>query len=329
MAFKVVITEHRFPDVESERQILSEVGAELVVGNAWTEQEIINLAHDADAVMNARSKVTARVIDSLKRCKVIVRYGIGTDTIDIPAATRRGIYVANVPDYCIEEVSNHALALLMALARRVLEGERLVRSGQWRIEPLKPMARIEGQTLGIIGFGRIGRALARKAGPVGFRIVAFDPFVSKEEGEKCGATMVPMDELLRASDFISLHAPLSNETRGMLGHSEFAKMKPGVSIINVSRGELIDEEALVDAIKRGIVSRAALDVMRNEPPKPEDPLLELPQVIITPHMAWYSDEAIAELQRKAAEEVVRVLKGGLPRHLVNPEVLARGQDKIA
>ncbi|MGB9867964.1 MAG: C-terminal binding protein [Bacillota bacterium] len=321
MAFKVVITEHRFPNLDAEKEVLSQVGAELVVGNAWTEQELIELAWDADGILNARAKITSHVIDSLQKCKVIVRYGIGTDTIDIPAATKRGIYVVNVPDYCIEEVSNHALAMLLCMCRKILEGDRLVRSGEWRLEPLKPMPRLEGQTLGIIGFGRIGRRLAAKAKPIGFEIVAFDPNVSQEEANAYGVSMVSLDELLAVSDYISIHAPLCNETRNLLGRPQFEKMKAGVSIINAARGEIIDEEALVEAIEKGIVSKVALDVLRREPPEANNPLLGLPQVILTPHVAWYSEQAISELQRKAAEEVARVLKGELPKHLVNPEVL--------
>ena len=319
--YKVVITDHRFPNVDIQREVLAKVGAELVVGQAKTEEEIIAVAKDADGILNARSKVTAKVIDALTRCKIMVRYGVGVDTIDIAAATRKGIMVSNVLDYCVDEVSDHALALVLALARKVVFSARRVRAGEWAVTNLKPLKRLSGQRLGVVGFGRIGRELARKARPIGFDVLVHDPYVDEKSAAQAGYKVVAFETLLRESDIISLHSPLTAETKGMIGRSALEMMKPNAYIVNVSRGALIDEAALIDALKAGRIAGAGLDVMTEEPARPDNPLLNMEQVIVTSHTAFYSDEAIQELQRKAAEKVAAALSGQIPDPLVNPEVL--------
>jgi D-3-phosphoglycerate dehydrogenase len=319
--YKVVITDHRFPSIDIQRKVLSEIDAELVVGQAKTEQELIELAKDAHGILNARSKITETVINALACCKVMVRYGVGVDTIDIPAATRKGIMVSNVLDYCIDEVADHALALILCLTRKVTFSSRRVQAGEWSIANLKPLKRLSQQTIGLVGIGRIGRALAQKATPIGFKLIAYDPYVSGGEAEKDGVRFVSLESLLREADIVSLHTPLTTETKGMIGKKEISMMKPTAYIVNVSRGPLIDEAALISALEEQHIAGAGLDVMGQEPPDPDNPLLKMEQVIVTSHTAFYSDEALEELQEKAAQKVVAVLSGQIPDPLVNPEVL--------
>lgn len=319
--YKVVITDHRFPNVDIQREVLARIGAELIEGQAKTEDEIIAIAKDADGILNARSKITEKVINALTSCKIMVRYGVGVDTIDIAAATRKGIMVSNVLDYCVDEVSDHALALIMALARKVVFSARQVRAGEWTIANLKPLKRLSGQTVGVLGLGRIGRALARKAGSIGFNVVGHDPYIEEKTVAETGAKPVSFETLIKESDIISLHSPLTPETRGMIGKKQIDMMKPNAYIVNVSRGPLIDEDALIAALKAGRIAGAGLDVMNEEPARPDNPLLHMEQVIVTSHTAFYSDEAIQELQRKAAEKVADALSGRIPDPLVNPDVL--------
>ena len=319
--FKVVITDHRFASVDIQRRVLAEIDAELVEGQAKTEEEIIAIARDADGILNARSKITAKVIEALERCKIMVRYGVGVDTIDIPAATRKGIMVSNVVDYCIDEVADHAFALLLSLARKVVFSARRVQAGEWSINNLKPLRRLAGQTVGVVGFGRIGRTLARNAAAVGFKIVVYDPFVAGEGEEKDGFKFMSLEQLLKTSDFVSLHTPLIAETEKMIGNEQIKLMKPTAYLINTSRGPLIDEDALAAALKENRLAGAGLDVLIEEPARPDHPLLKMEQVVVTSHTAFYSEEAIQELQRKAAEKVAVALSGKIPDPLVNPEVL--------
>ncbi|MDF1592108.1 MAG: C-terminal binding protein [Desulfobacterales bacterium] len=319
--YKVVITDHRFPNVDIQREVLSKIGAELVVGQAQTEEEIIAIAKDAHGILNARSKITEKVINALTCCKIMVRYGVGVDTIDIAAATRKGIMVSNVLDYCVDEVSDHALALVLALTRKVVFSARRVRAGEWSVANLKPLKRLSGQTLGVVGYGRIGRELARKASPIGFNVLVYDPYVDEKAVAKTGFKLASFEELIKGSDVISLHSPLTPETKGMIGKQQLDMMKPNAYIVNVSRGSLIDEGALIDALNAGRIAGAGLDVMIDEPAKPDNPLLKMEQVIVTSHTAFYSDEAIQELQKKAAEKVAAALTGQIPDPLVNPEVL--------
>jgi len=319
--YKVVITDHRFSNVDIQREVLSQIGAELVEGQAKTEDEIIAIAKDAHGILNARSKITEKVINALTSCKIMVRYGVGVDTIDIPAATSKGIMISNVLDYCVDEVSDHALALILALTRKVVFSARRVQTGEWTIGNLKPLRRLSGLALGVVGFGRIGRELARKANAVGFRILVHDPYIDEPTVAGSGFKSVSLDALIQSADVISLHSPLTSETKGMIAKQQLDMMKPNAYIVNVSRGPLIDEGALIEALNEGRIAGAGLDVMMDEPPKPDNPLLKMEQVIVTSHTAFYSEEAIQELQKKAAEKVATALSGKIPDPLVNPEVL--------
>lgn len=323
--FRVVITDHRFPNIDVQKRVFERIGAELITGQAKSEKELIAIAKDADGILTAHSKITGTVIDALTRCKVIVRYGVGVDSIDVPAATRKGIMVSNVPDYCVDEVADHALALILCLARKVVFSARRVQKGEWGFGNLKPLKRLQGQTIGIVGLGRIGRTLARKAIPVGFKIIVYDPYIPASKSEEGGMKFASLETILKDSDIISLHAPLTSETKGMIDKKAFALMKPTVNIVNVSRGPLINEPDLIEALRSGRIAGAGLDVLNEEPPDPANPLLGMEQVIVTSHTAFYSDESMLDLQEKAAEKVADVLSGKVPDPLVNREVLSNAR----
>ena len=322
MAFIVAVTDSVFPSLEPEHRVLDPLGVELRPGQCRSEEEIIALAQEADAVLNCYAKMTARVIGELKRCRVIARYGIGVDNVDLVAATRARILVTNVPDYCVDEVSDHALALLLALARRVVAADQTVKGGAWDVVAHAGIRRLRGQTLGLLGFGKTARALAAKAQALGMQALAVDPFVNVETMVRLSVRATDMDTLLAQSDVVSVHVPLSPETRGIVGECALARMKPTAFLINTSRGGLVDERALAAALKAGRLAGAALDVLATEPPPADHPLRQVPNVILTPHLAFYSRDSVVELQTKAAEEVARALRGEPPRSPVNPDVLA-------
>jgi D-3-phosphoglycerate dehydrogenase len=268
------------------------------------------VARDADAVLVTYARLPGELLRELKRCKAIGRFGLGVDNIDLPAAKALGIAVNYVPDYCLREVSDHAMALLLALARKVTLSNKLVQSGRWEVPPITPLRRLEGQVLGLIGFVNIPRALAPKAKAFGLRVVTHDPYVKPEVLAKAAVEDASFDALLGMSDFISVHAPLSATTRGLINAAAFAKMKQGALLINTARGPLVDEPALVAALDSGKLGGAALDVVASEPLAKDSPLLGRDNVIITPHIAFYSVEALEELQTKCASDVARVLSGG-------------------
>jgi len=320
--FKVVVTDYEFASLDKERRILEEVGAELIPHQCRSEDELIEVAKDADALLNLYfGPISERVIKSLKKCKVISRYGIGVDTIDIEAATKNGIVVTNVPSYCVGEVSDHTLGLILCLARKIVLLNEFVKKGVWDFKLSKPVYRIEGKTLGIVGFGKIGREVARKAKSFGFKILFYDPYVEKEVGREYGAEAVELDTLLKESDFVTLHLPLNKDTRHLLNEEKIKLMKKTAFLVNVARGGIVDTSSLYRALKEGQIAGAALDVIEEIPPlKKEEPLLELENIIITPHSAWYSEESIQELQETAARQVACVLQGRWPKNVVNPEV---------
>ena len=321
MSFVVAVTDYVFPSLEPEQRVLTSLGVELRPAQCKSEEEIIALTQDADAILNCYAKITARVIEKLNHCKVIARYGIGVDNVDLVAATRAGIVVTNVPDYCIDEVSDHALALLLSLARQIVAADRAVKGGAWDVVAHGGIRRLRGQTLGLLGFGKIAKALASKVQPLGMKVLVYDPYLESELIFHHGAEAASLDSLLAESDAISIHVPLSPETRNLIGQTELARMKSTAFLINTSRGGIVDEQALAIAIKEGRLGGAALDVLSIEPLPPDHPLLQVPNVILTPHMAFYSRESVIELQTKAAEEVARALRGEPPRSPVNPEVL--------
>ena len=323
MSFIVAITDYVFPSLEPEHAVLASLGVELRPQQCRSEEEIIALAHDADAILNCYAKMTARVIEGLTRCRIIARYGIGVDNVDLAAATKAGILVTNVPDYCIDEVSDHALALLLALARRVVAADGAVKGGAWDVVAHAGIRRLRGQTLGLLGFGKIAKALALKAQPLGMKVLVYDPYLDAAVIAHHGAQAASFDKLLAEADVISIHVPLSPETRNLIGERELARMKPNAFLINTSRGGIVDEQALAVALKENRLGGAALDVLAREPPLADHPLRQAPNIILTPHLAFYSKESVIELQAKAAEEVARALKGEPPRSPVNPEVLTR------
>jgi len=311
---KVVITDCDHPSVEIEKAILSEIDSEFVLAYCNTEDEVIEVAQDAGGIINQYAPITRRVIKSLKKCKVIARYGVGVDNIDIEAATEYGIIVANVPDYCVDEVSTHTMALILACARGVTLLDRKIRDKRWDFTLAKPLFRTKGKTLGLFGLGRIAKMVAQKASGFGFKIIAYDPYISKVNRE---IKLVKFPQLLSDSDFISIHTPLTDKTRHSFGENELRAMKKTAYLINTARGPIVDEEALYKTLEKGWIAGAALDVMEKEPPDWEKLLPKLDNLIITPHISFYSEESYVELKTKTAKAVLSVLKGGLPRAMVN------------
>ncbi len=280
------------------------------------------LAHDAlagqvDALMVGTERVTANLLASMPRCRIVSRVGVGLDAIDLAAATERGVWVTNVPDFPVDEVSTHAIALLLAHARRLPKLFEQARQGIWDSASVRPFARLKGQTVGVLGFGRIGQAFARKAQGLGLQVIAYDPYLDVAAIETHAVRAADWETLLRASDFLSLHAPLTNATRRIVNASALAQMKPTAFIINTARGGLIDAEALLQAVRAGQIGGAALDVFDVEPLPSDHPLFHEERILITPHIAWYSEDSMRDVKVRAAEEVVRVLRGGSPRCPVN------------
>jgi D-3-phosphoglycerate dehydrogenase / 2-oxoglutarate reductase len=318
---RVVITDIVFDSTEPEREVLGNL-AELELAPAADEQTLRQVAADADALLNCYAKLSPDLLRSLRRCRLIARYGIGVDTVPLSVASELGIMVTNVPDYCIDEVSDHALALLLNLARGIGRVSLATRAGDWDIGVVQPLYRLRGRTLAILGFGRIGRALADKARPLGLRLVAFDQYVPDDAIRAAGVEPVSLQEALKQADLVSVHVPLTDETHHLIDARALAWMKPGAFLVNTSRGPVVDTQALVDALRAGRLAGAGLDVIEPEPLPADHELRPMPNVVLTPHTAFYSEESQRELQRRAAEEVARVLRGEPPRSLVNAEALA-------
>ncbi len=318
---KVLITDYAWKSLEPERAILAEAGASLVVAETGSEDELARLAPDVDGILTCWKPVTARVIREAGRCRSIGRYGIGLDNIDVACATELGIVVTNVPAYCVEEVSDHALALILSLARKVTAYDHAIKAGLYDLRSLMPLYRVPGKTLGIVGFGKIGRTLYRKVRGFNFKILAFDPYLGPKSLDGIDVEAVSFDALLKQSDFISIHAPLTPETRGLFNAEAFAKMKPTAVVVNTSRGPIIDETALLEALNEGKIAGAGLDVLATEPPDLQNLLLHHRRAIITPHAAFYSEESVLDLQTAAARQMATLLKGTRPENIVNPEVL--------
>ena len=318
----VAVTDHVFAHLDVERELLESGGWELrFTSNARSVDEVRAATAGAVGVLNCYAPMPAEVIASLDRCRVIARYGIGLDTIDLPAATAKGIVVTNVPDYCIDEVSDHAMALMLSIARGVVRLDRSVHAGSWSPADARPLHRIPGRTLGLVGFGRIARRVAVKAAAFGFRIVATDPFVPGDAMRDAGVEPRELGALLSESDVVSIHAPLTDTSRYLIGAPELARMKQGAILVNTSRGGLVDTAALRDALASGSLGGAGLDVLETEPLDIDDPLLRRSDVVLTPHASFYSEESVAELQRKAAEQVVAALSGDRPPYAVNADEL--------
>lgn len=320
---RVLITEPP-PLLEEQKKILCKIADVTLAKNA-SEENLIEEIKDVDVLMVVYARITERIIDSAKKLKGIVRYGIGVDNINIEAATKRRILVANVPDYCIGTVADHTFALLLSLNRKITIADRIVKSGNWGswTNP-SPMLRgfdLEGKILGLVGIGRIGGAVAKRAKGFGMKVIAYDPYVTKEMADAQGIELVDLTTLLKNADFVSIHAPLTQETRGMIGERELRMMKKTAYLINTARGAIIQEKALYKALTEKWIAGAGLDVYENEPPDPNNPLLKLKNVIVTPHIAYYTEEAIRRLAVSAAEEAVRILQGQLPKNWVNKNAL--------
>lgn len=314
---KVVVVDPGYRDYDVERRILAPFDADIVLADCEGDADAVAQAvRDADAVLLRESPLTEAAIEEMSRCRAIVRYGVGVDNIDLEAARRRRIPVANVPDYGAEEVSDHALALLLAVVRRVAKRDRDLRAGAWDVGQSEPIYRIRGRVLGLVGYGRIARHFHRKTGGLGIaRTLVFDPVLEDIEAED--VRQVTLDVLCRESDFISLHAPLTEETGHLIDETRLRLMKPEAVIINTARGALVDEAALARALAEGRLFGAGLDVFEREPPRPDNPLLGLDNVVLSDHGGWYSEDSVHELQAMAAEEVVRVFSGDRPKSWVN------------
>jgi D-3-phosphoglycerate dehydrogenase len=308
----IAVTDSPFPSLDPAIAALKRVDPELRMAKSASAEDILRVARDADAVLVTYAKLPGALLREFKRCKVIGRFGLGVDNIDIPAAAQLGITVTYVPDYCLREVSDHAMALLLALARKVTFSNKLVQSGRWEVPPIVPLRRLEGQVLGLVGFGNIPRALAPKAKAFGLTVITHDPYVSADALAALGVENTSFDDLLARADFVSVHAPLLPATRGLINAAAFAKMKKGAFVVNTARGPLVDEAALVAALDSGHLGGAALDVVTIEPLATDSPLLGRDNVILTPHTAFYSVEALEELQSKCASDVARVLLGEKP-----------------
>ena len=319
--YKVLVTDYVWPTLDPERRVLEEIGGELIVAPNGDEATLAELAREADGILTCFAKVTPKVIDAAPKLKVIGRYGIGVDNIAVDHATQKNIVVTNVPEYCLDEVSDHAMALLLACIRKIPVYNQAVKQRVWDTKVGMPMYRIRGRTLGLAGYGKIGRLVMSKAQAFGMNVIVYDPYVPAEAVAERGGRKVDFDTLLRESDYISIHAPLTPETHHLFNEAAFRKMKPTAVIVNTSRGPLIDTAALARALREGIIAFAGLDVLPSEPPAQDDPLLDLPNVILTPHVAFYSEESLVELQTKATQEVARVLTGRMPLNVVNKAVL--------
>ena len=318
----VAVSDSVFPTLDPAREVLSAIGATLQVAREPTSDAIVRAAAGADALLVTYAKITAGMIAKMSRCRIISRFGIGVDNVDIPAATSAGIVVTKVPDYCIDEVSDHAMALLLALVRKIPLANTQVHAGRWEMLAVVPIHRVRGSVLGLVGFGRIPQLVAPKAKAFGLRVMAFDPYVPAEVFARQGVESVDFARLLELSDFVSIHSPLLPETTNLFNRDAFRRMKPSAYLINTARGPIVDEAALAAVLDAKQLAGAALDVMPQEPPV-GSPLVGRADVIITPHTSFYSEESLVELQVKAAEEVVRVLSGQAPRNPVNPDAVQR------
>jgi D-3-phosphoglycerate dehydrogenase len=310
-------------DGSVERDVLEPRGCDLVLAGCTTDDEVVEIAAGAGAILNGRYKMTAALFGRLPALRAVIRTGIGYDNIELDAATRAGVVVCNNP-YAPDEVANHAFAMMLALNRKLVPLDRAVRAGTGRrVHELMPhTGRLAGQTLGLVSFGAIARAVARRAAGFDMRIVAFDPFVDPALAESLGVQLVSLPDLLMTSDYVSVHTPLSGATRGFIGAAELALMQPSAYVILTSRGGVVDEQALYEALRADKIAGAGIDVWEHEPPSPHHPLLELDVVVASPHMAYYSDAGSIEIRRSAASMAADVLDGTMPPSVVNPDVLA-------
>jgi len=313
-ALHIVVTDTGFPDADVEKGVLAALDAEVTVAHCRTENEVLAATREADALLVQWAPITRRVIEQFKRCRMISRFGVGVDMIDLDAAREHGIRVANVPDYCVDEVASHTLCFLLALGRKIFWQDRLMREGAWSVvSTIGPVSRLGSQTLGLVGVGRIGKRFAQMAAPLGLRIIGYDVKPPADPGP---VKFTDLDTVLRESDYLSFHCPLTKETQHLMNAQAFAKLKTGAFLINVSRGGVVDTPALVAALESKKLAGAALDVFEQEPLPADHPLYKLDNVLLTPHLASYSLQAALQLRRDTAKRVVEFFQGTLGPTLV-------------
>jgi D-3-phosphoglycerate dehydrogenase len=316
----VLVTDYTWSSTEPEAKVLAKAGARVLLAETGNEEELVKLVPQADAILTCFAHVTPRVVQAGQKLQVIGRYGIGVDNIAVDEATKLGIPVTNVPAYCLDEVSEHALAFFFALARHVCGYDAAVRAGNWDLKTGMPMFRMSGRTLGILGFGKIGRALTAKARGLGLTVIAHHPSLPEAVFAQHQTESVSLDDLFTRSDFISVHLPLSAQTRHIVNRDLLRKMKPTSFLVNTSRGGVIDQTALILALQEGWIAGAGLDVFEPERLSHDHPLLNVPNLLTTPHVAFYSEESVAELEVKAAQNVADILSGRRPGTVLNPQV---------
>jgi len=324
--YQVMITDCDHGSIEEEKEELGRIGTELILAQIRKEEDLIRVCKEADGLINQYAILNRNVLDHLTKCKVVARYGVGVDSIDLKAATDLGIIVANVPDYCIDEVASHAVAMLLTLIRKTVFFDRKVKSSQWDFRQGPPIHRIQGKTLGLIGCGKIGFEVAKRMSAFGVKVITFDPYLEKVSE---GIELEDFDTVLKESDFISIHCPLNDSTRHLIGDEALKKMEKKPMIINTSRGPIVDEKALIQALEQGLISGAGLDVLEKEPPDDQNSLLKMENVILSPHVGFYSEESISELKRRTAKNVADVLRGKRPGSVVNREVLGKSRATIS
>ena len=324
--YQVMITDCDHGSIEEEKEELGRIGTELILAQIRKEEDLIRVCKEADGLINQYAILNRNVLGHLTKCKVVARYGVGVDSIDLKAATDFGIIVANVPDYCIDEVASHAVAMLLTLIRKTVFFDRKVKSSHWDFRQGPPIHRIQGKTLGLIGCGKIGFEVAKRMSAFGVKVITFDPYLEKVSE---GIELEDFDTVLKESDFISIHCPLNDSTRHLIGDEALKKMEKKPMIINTSRGPIVDERALIQALEQGLISGAGLDVLEKEPPDDQNSLLKMENVILSPHVGFYSEESISELKRRTAKNVADVLVGRRPASVVNREVLGKTRATIS
>ena len=319
MKFKIVIADDRYyPDYEAEQKVLAPLNAEVVTVQSNTALDILNVSRDADGLIVNLPPITSEIINGLEKCRIISRYGVGYDNVDVSTATEKGIWVANVPDYCGEDVSDQAMGLFLSCVRKVAQRDRNIRAGIWDVKSTSPEYRIKDKTFVFFGYGMIARVVHRKL--KGFelgRVLVYDPYVEDSIISDAGGEKVDLEIALREGDFFSVHMPVSEQTQKMFNEVIFSKMKPTAIFINTSRGAVVDEKALYRALKEGWIDSAGLDVFEQEPISRDNPLLSLDNITLSDHVGFYTEESMLELKTKAAQNVKEVLLGGKPTYPIN------------
>lgn len=322
--FRVVITDCDHGSIEEEKEECNRIGAELVLAQVQQEEDLIRSCREADGLINQYAILSRKVLENLSKCKVVSRYGVGVDSVDLKAATDLGIIVANVPDYCMDEVADQTVSMILALIRKIVFFDKQVKAGVWDFREGIPIHRIKGKTMGLIGCGKIGLEVARRISGFGVKVIAFDPYLAKAPA---GIELKDFDSVLKESDMISVHCPLNQATRHLIGEREFRKMEKKPVVINTSRGPIVDEEALTRALEQNLISGAGLDVLEKEPPGAGHPLLSRGNVVLSPHISFYSVESISELKRRTAKNVADVLTAKWPGSVVNSDI--RGKTRAS